>query len=112
MSISATFAGSLTKRDSPAVTISCQDYAPSLLVPNAAYENCNLWMNAHKGASFLPHVSRFDSVDTGRANELYFSNQHSLKPVTAFQASSIDRLHRHLGFPFGEPRFPNHERAL
>jgi hypothetical protein len=67
------------------VTISCQDYAPSRLVPNAAYENCNLWMNAYKGASFLPHVSRFDSVDTGRANELYFSNQHPLKPVTAFR---------------------------
>jgi hypothetical protein len=33
---------------------------------------------------------------------VFSSNQHPRKPVTTFQAPSIDRLHGHLGLRFGD----------
>ena len=36
------------------------------------------------------------------ASKAFTSNQHPRKPITTFQAPSIDRLHGHLGLPFGD----------
>jgi len=55
-----------------------------------------------KTVVFQLRIELYDTSDKSRMIKTFPTNQHARQPVTTFQATSIDRLHWHLGFPFGD----------